>query len=128
MSCEKGRFSTETEVSRIVNGVGYSQNVPVCQVCPLDTYTDQMGSSVCLSCPKYHTTTFTGATSIEDCLRKATTILDLKPICHIFVAQPLVLECSSNITSGHVTISCKTNRPVQKTLCSFNDELQHFCM
>ena len=45
-----------------------------------------------------------------------------------FSAQPLVLECSASTTSGHVTIDCKTNRRVQKTLCSFNDGVQHLCM
>ena len=70
VSCERGMFSSEAELSRIVNGVGYSEIVPVCQPCPLDTYTDQLGTSVCLPCPKYHSTTSTGATSIQDCLGK----------------------------------------------------------
>ena len=74
VSCERGRVSVETELSRIVNGVGYSENVPVCQACPLDTYSDTLGSPACLSCPKYHTTDSTGATSIHDCLRKSTDV------------------------------------------------------
>lgn len=70
VSCEKGQFTTERELNRIANGVGLSENVPVCEVCPLDTYADELGSSVCTACPKYHKTTSTGANSIEECLRK----------------------------------------------------------
>ena len=70
MSCERGQISTEIEHSRIVNGVGYTENVAVCEACPLDTYADGLGSTACLPCPKYHTTTSTGATSIEECRGK----------------------------------------------------------
>ena len=80
MSCERGQFSTEMERSRIVNGIGFSENVPVCEACPLETYADKLGSVECLPCPKYHTTKYhttlsTGATSVEECLREYTSIL-----------------------------------------------------
>ena len=67
VSCEKGHFSSETDRSRVVNGVGFSETVPVCEVCPLNSYADTVGSPVCSQCPKYHTTSFTGATSLQDC-------------------------------------------------------------
>ena len=70
VSCERGQFSTETEHSQIVNGVGISENVPICQSCPMDTYADELGRSVCLPCPKYHSTISTGATTAKECLRK----------------------------------------------------------
>ena len=70
MSCEQGQFSTEAERSRIANGVGFSENVPVCEVCPLETYAHELGSTECLSCPKYHSTLSTGAASAEECLRE----------------------------------------------------------
>ena len=75
MSCERGQFSTEMERSRIVNGIGFSENVPVCEACPLETYADKLGSVECLPCPKYHTTLSTGATSVEECLREYTSVL-----------------------------------------------------
>ena len=75
MSCERGQFSTEMERSRIVNGIGFSENVPVCEACPLETYADKLGSVECLPCPKYHTTLSTGATSIGECLREYTHVL-----------------------------------------------------
>ena len=70
VSCERGQFSSETDRSRVMNGVGFSETVPVCEVCPLDSYSDSLGSPVCSQCPKYHTTSFTGATSVDDCLRE----------------------------------------------------------
>ena len=68
MSCEKGKYSTETEHSRIVNGVGYIEIIPVCVVCPQDTYADTLGSTDCVSCPKYHRTSSVGTTSSKECL------------------------------------------------------------
>ena len=70
MSCEKGYISTEIERSRIANGVGFTENIPVCEMCPPNTYADELGSIACLQCPRYHTTTSNGATSIEDCIGK----------------------------------------------------------
>ena len=72
VSCERGAFSTETERSRIVNGMGFSENIPVCELCPLETYADEIGSTTCLPCPKYHSTVSTGASSVYECLRKYT--------------------------------------------------------
>ena len=74
MSCEPGRFSGQTDRSRIVNGKGFSEKVPVCQPCPLDTYAEKIGSSACSQCPKYHTTEMTGSSSISDCIREFNTI------------------------------------------------------
>ena len=131
MSCERGHFSSETERSRIVNGVGFSENVPVCERCPLDTYADVVGSSSCSQCPKYHTTTLTGASSLNECLRELLSQLKkfLKMLlCFMSPAQPLVLECEARTSSGHIDIDCKTNRPPQITLCSFNGGLKHQCM
>ena len=45
----------------------------------------------------------------------------------MFLAQPLLLECDASSTSDHVTIDCKTNRPSQTTLCSFNNGPHHPC-
>ena len=70
VSCERGQFSSETERSRIVNGVSFSENVPICKVCPRETYVDELGSIDCQTCPKYHGTLSTGAVSIEECLRE----------------------------------------------------------
>ena len=70
VSCEKGYFSSETDRSRVVNGVGFSETVPVFEVCPLNSYADTVGSPVCSHCPRYHTTSFTGATSLQDCSRE----------------------------------------------------------
>ena len=86
MSCERGQFSTEMEQSRIVNGIGFSENVPVCEACPLETYADKLGSVECLPCPKYHTTLSTGATSVEECLREYTSV------CHGMVVKIHVCE------------------------------------
>ena len=46
----------------------------------------------------------------------------------VSAAQQLVLECEARTTSGHIDIDCKTNRPPQTTLCSFNGGLKHQCM
>jgi hypothetical protein len=110
LSCERGHFSSEIERSRIVNGVSFSESVPVCERCPLDTYADSLGSITCSQCPKYHTTSLPGASSVNDCL-----------------PQPLVLECEARTTSDHIDIDCKTNRPPRTTLCSFNGGLKHQC-
>lgn len=68
MSCEGGQFSNQIELSRIVNGVGFSENVPVCESCPLDTYAEGLGNEACLACPKYHSTNSTGAKFSEECV------------------------------------------------------------
>ena len=68
VSCELGTFSTEIELSRIANGVGLSENVPVCDVCPLDTYAEDLGSTICSPCPKYHSTLSTATTSSNECI------------------------------------------------------------
>ena len=60
-----------------MNGVGFSETVPVCEVCPLNSYADTVGSPVCSQCPKYHTTSFTGATSLQDCSREFRLVLSL---------------------------------------------------
>ena len=70
VSCERGAFSIETERSRIVNGLGFTEDIPVCELCPLETYADEIGSTTCLPCPKYHSTVSTGASSVYECLRK----------------------------------------------------------
>ena len=133
MSCERGHFSSETERSRIVNGVSFSESVPVCERCPLDTYADTLGSTTCSQCLKYHTTSLPGASSVDDCLRELISTLHsctqvYKYIFLVSPAQPLVLECQARTTSDHIDIDCKTNRPPQTTLCSFNGGLKHQCM
>ena len=60
-----------------MNGAGFSETVPVCEVCPLDSYVDTVGSPVCSQCPKYHTTSFSGATSFQDCSREFRLALSL---------------------------------------------------
>ncbi|CAI8020963.1 hypothetical protein GBAR_LOCUS12482, partial [Geodia barretti] len=90
LSCERGHFSSETERSRIVNGVSFSESVPVCERCPLDTYADALGSTTCSQCPKYHTTSLPGASSVNDCL-----------------PQQLVLECEARTTSGTLTLTAR---------------------
>ena len=91
MSCERGHFSTEMERSRIVNGIGFSENVPVCEACPLETYADKLGSVECLPCPKYHTTLSTGATSVGECLREYTSVLPW------YGSENLMKYCAYNI-------------------------------
>ena len=81
VSCEAGKFSAQTDRSRIVNGKGFSERIPVCQPCPLGTYAQEIGSSTCQSCPKYHSTLTTGASSTSDCIRK---FEDSKLFCVVF--------------------------------------------
>ncbi|CAI8033855.1 hypothetical protein GBAR_LOCUS19094 [Geodia barretti] len=64
VSCERGHFSSEIERSRIVNGVSFSESVPVCERCALYTYADALGSITCSQCPNYHTTSLPGASSV----------------------------------------------------------------
>ena len=44
------------------------------------------------------------------------------------LAQVLVLECMASSNGSHVNIDCKKNRPTQKTLCSFDNQVQQTCM
>ncbi len=44
--------------------------VPVCQPCPLHTYSQDGKSTQCIQCPKFHVTTTTGSTSSKDCICK----------------------------------------------------------
>ena len=90
VSCERGAFSTETERSRIVNGLGFSENIPVCELCPLETYTDEIGSTTCLPCPKYHSTVSTGASSVSECLRKCVHVQYLR---HPILSKHVYTHC-----------------------------------
>ena len=42
VSCEPGKFSAQTDRSRIVNGKGFSERIPVCQPCPPGTYAQKL--------------------------------------------------------------------------------------
>ena len=50
---------------------------------------------------------------------------------HVYItyhaAQPLVIDCDSSSSNGHVTIDCQTNRPPVIIMCSFDDGPQHEC-
>ena len=51
-------------------------------------------------------------------------------MCQLLIlcsARPLLLDCGASNIDDHVTIDCKTNRPPQITLCTFNDGLVHPC-
>ena len=49
--------------------------------------------------------------------------------CVLFdTAQPLLIDCESSSSGGHVTVSCQTNRPPVTTMCSFDDGPQHKCV
>ena len=105
VSCERGAFSTETERSRIVNGLGFSENIPVCELCPLETYTDEIGSTTCLPCPKYHSTVSTGASSVSECLRKYMCSIYATLFYHIVMFNDLILYIYS--TTSAVGMCCK---------------------
>ena len=135
MSCEPGRFSGQTDRSRIVNGKGFSEKIPVCQPCPLNTYAEDIGSSVCQQCPKYHTTDMMGSSSIDDCIREFLTDPSsfllcqfLTYMCFHISAQNLLLECGVSGSGDHVVVDCQTNRLHLFTYCSFDGGPKHTCM
>ena len=68
VGCEPGTFSEVIERSRIIIEEAATEKLSICEPCPIGTYADEIGSSVCKECPKYHTTLTTGAASIEDCI------------------------------------------------------------
>ena len=70
VSCEYGKFATQMDHSRIVNGKAFSESISVCEPCPLGTLAENIGSSTCQQCPKYHTTQVTGAASKDECIRE----------------------------------------------------------
>ena len=68
VGCEPGKYSEVIERSRIVLEEGTTERLSVCEPCPVGTFADEIGSSVCKECPKYHTTLTTGAASVKDCI------------------------------------------------------------
>ena len=70
VGCEPGTYSEVTERSRISIGESLIERMSVCEPCSIGTYADEIGTSVCKDCPKYHTTLASGVSSVEDCIRK----------------------------------------------------------
>ena len=144
MSCEAGKVPSVAGNSRIVNGKSFFSRIPVCQSCPIGTYAEDIGSTTCQPCPKYHTTLTIGTPSLNDCIRKLVTtqvnifhnydefnvIYKIVMIIYLYIitAQPLLLECAVTGSSGHVVVDCQTNRKIVSTMCSFDNGLNHTCM
>ena len=67
VSCPPGQYQKVTEGVRVFNGEGLKEKYPVCRNCPVSTFADGMGRSVCQPCPIYHQTTSSGSKSLQDC-------------------------------------------------------------
>ena len=70
MSCGKGKHQAITEAARVFNGESYREKYQVCQLCPLNSYSESVGLSSCRSCPQHHRTSLIGSTSFNDCISK----------------------------------------------------------
>ena len=94
-----GKVPSVAESSRIVNGKSFFSRLPVCQPCPIGTYAEDIGSTICQPCPNYHTTLTTGTPSLNGCIRKLMTtqvkffifMMNLKIIIINYYTQTLMI-------------------------------------
>ena len=75
VGCPRGTYQTVRSGERVFNGEGIKERYPVCRVCPVSSYQDQVASTDCKICPEYYQTRGAGSTSREDCYGNATTII-----------------------------------------------------
>ena len=70
VGCPQGTYQTLGGGERVFNGEGIKENYPICQLCPVGSYQDQLASVDCQICPEYYQTRGPGSTAREDCYGK----------------------------------------------------------
>jgi hypothetical protein len=79
VGCPRGSYQTVGSGERVFNGEGIKERYPVCRLCPVSSYQDQVASTDCKICPEYYQTRGPGSISREDCYGNATTIISPIP-------------------------------------------------
>ena len=103
VSCPRGTYQTVRSGERVFNGEGIKESYPVCRVCPVSSYQDQVASTDCKICPEYYQTRGPGSTSREDCYGNVATI-----ILHTLATSPIIINVANVVcntfSAYHISI------------------------